>query len=106
MRPYRILYGTRRDALRAENRLEREHPGYGPAFANEFRSAVLAVLSQPQMYPRTADGPEWLETREFFIQRFNYRVIYAFDGEEVVFVAVHHAHRRPGSWRRRLSDLS
>lgn len=103
---YRVLPSARRDVIRAETRLEGEHPGYGDAFDDEVIAAVRAVIAQPRMYPTTADGPRGLETREYFIRRFNYRVIYAFDGEEVVFVAVHHAHRRPGSWRRRLSDLS
>ena len=106
MTGYRILFGTRQDALRAEQRLEREHPGYGPAFADEFRTGVLAVLAQPRLYSPAADGPARLETREYFIRRFNYRLVYALDGETVVFVAVVHAKRRPRSWWRRLAGLN
>lgn len=106
MTPYRITGGARQDALDAEDRLESEHAGYGPAFADEFRRGVLAAASQPLNYPKTFDGPRRIETREYFIRRFNYRLIYAFDGAEVVFLAVQHAARRPGTWRHRLRDLN
>jgi plasmid stabilization system protein ParE len=102
--PYRILYEARQDVLEAEARLEREHPGYGTVFTDEFVAAVRSVLDQPRMYPQTEDGPRNVETREYFIQRFEYRVIYAIDREEVVFLAVYHARSRPGAWRRRLAQ--
>jgi len=102
--PYRILYEARQDVLEAEARLEGEHPGYGVAFTDEFIVAVRSVLDQPRMYSRTEDGPRSVETREYFIQRFEYRVIYAIDTEEIVFFAVYHARSRPGGWRRRLAQ--
>lgn len=104
MTPYRILYDARQDVLEAEARLEREHPGYGSAFVDEFVLAVRSVIDQPRVYSRTEDGPRGVETREYFIQRFEYRVIYAIENEEVIFLAVYHARSRPGSWRRRLSQ--
>jgi hypothetical protein len=103
---YRILYGARQDALAAEARLEREHPGYGDAFADEFVAAVRAVLDRPRLHPPAADAPPGYEVREHLIRRFNYRVIYAILDDEILFVTVVHAHRRPRSWHRRLRDLN
>ncbi|MCE9562438.1 MAG: type II toxin-antitoxin system RelE/ParE family toxin [Planctomycetes bacterium] len=61
--------------------------------------------STPQMYPRTEDGPEEPENREYFIARFEYRVIYAIWRDEAVIVAVIHARHRPNSWQGRLTEL-
>lgn len=106
MTPYRILFGCLQDALEAEARLEGEHAGYGPAFTNEFEHGVQAVLANPQMYSPTADGPRRMETREYYIARFKYRLIYAVTPTEVVFLAVHHASRRPRSWIHRARGLN
>jgi plasmid stabilization system protein ParE len=106
MTPYRILLGAQQDALEAEARLEGEHPGYGPAFTAEFHRGVLAAAANPAMYPTTADGPRRLETREYYIKRFKYRLIYVVRPTEIVFVAVHHASRRPRSWIHRTRGLN
>ena len=106
MTPYRILGGARQDALAAEKRLDREHPGFGPAFTALFEQGILAAATNPAMYPRTTDGPKKLETREYYIKRFKYRLIYVVQPNELVFVAVHHASRRPSSWVRRTRGLN
>ena len=102
---YRITSGTMADALAAEDRLDGEQAGFGPAFAALFRAAVEAVVAAPRQYSPTEDGPDGVEAREFFIRRFEYRLIYGFDADEIVFLALVHARRRSGSWVRRLSDL-
>jgi ParE toxin of type II toxin-antitoxin system, parDE len=106
MMPYQILAGARHDALTAEARLEEEHPGYGPAFTALFEQGVLSAATNPAMYPRTPDGPKRLETREYYIKRFKYRLIYVVQPNELVFVAVHHASRRPSSWVHRTRRLN
>lgn len=106
MTPYRFLDGALHDALTAEARLEDEHPGYGPAFSLLFQKGVLAVVSNPALYPRTMDGPKRLETREYYIKRFKYRLIYVVRPTELVFVAVSHASRRPRSWVHRTRGLN
>ena len=106
MMPFRIIDGALQDALAAESRLEGEHPGYGPAFTTLYEQGVLAVVANPAMYPRTMDGPKKLETREYYIKRFKYRLIYVVRPNELVFVAVHHASRRPSSWVHRTRRLN
>jgi plasmid stabilization system protein ParE len=103
---FRFLFGFRHDADEAEARLEFEHVGYGLAFAEELATGIGAVLAQPRLYSPTTDGPARYETREFFISRLNYRMIYAIVNNELVFVAVIHARRRPRSWVRRLRELN
>lgn len=103
---YRVLPEARNDYTRAEARLEREHPGYGTAFMDLLYDGIQAVIAQPALFSPTADGPRRLETREYYIARFKYRLIYAVTATEVVFLAVHHASRRPRSWIRRARGLN
>ncbi len=79
--------------------------GSGDALDAEFKRAVVSIAANPRMYARTEDGPDEPENREYFIARFEYRVIYAIWKEEAVIVAVIHARRRAGSWRGRLTEL-
>lgn len=103
---YRILRGARRDIDRVEKRLESEHVGFGIAWLALVRDAIRTVRVDPLQFPRSDDAPRGVSTREFFIQRFKYRLIYFIDGEEILIVSVHHASRKPRSWHRRLRDLN
>ncbi|MBA4062943.1 MAG: hypothetical protein C0501_04400 [Isosphaera sp.] len=93
------------DATAAGDRLEARQAGLGARFALEFGRAVAAIEADPRLHPRTEDGPDEPETREFYIARFQYRVIYAIWKDEAVVVAVTHARRRSGSWQSRLAEL-
>ena len=102
----RVEPAARQDARRAAARLESERRGYGNAFAREFGRALAAIEANPRMYGRTEDGPDEPENREYFIARFEYRVIYAIVNEEAVIVSLTHARKPPGSWLNRLTDTS
>ena len=91
-----VVAGTER----AETRF-----GKGDVFNGDYRKVVAAIAANPRMYPRTEDGPDEPENREFFLERFEYRVIYVVRDEEVVVVAVIHARRRTGFWLHRLDEL-
>jgi hypothetical protein len=101
---FTIQAGCRADATAVVRRLESERTGYGVAFRSLFEKAVRAIASDPCFYPRTEDGPEELGVREYFIERFEYRLLYRIDGEHVVFLALVHARNRPDSWVRRIAD--
>jgi plasmid stabilization system protein ParE len=92
------------DVLVAVERAETRF-GKGDVFDADYRKAVAAVAANPRMYPHTEDGPDEPENREFFMQRFEYRVIYVVRESEVVVVAVIHARRRAGFWLARLDEL-
>jgi plasmid stabilization system protein ParE len=99
----RVSDSAELDAQAVERRLESEHPGYGTQFTDLFEQALRAVEASPQMYGRTEDGPDDVETREFYIQRFEYRVIYGFVSDDLAeVIAVVHARQRPGAWVRRI----
>jgi len=101
----RSLPAADEDATVAGDQLDALRAGWGARFAEEFERAVASIGANPQMHPTTADGPDFPETREYFIARFEYRVIYAIWKDEAVIVAVIHARRRPRSWQHRLTEL-
>lgn len=100
----RILPAASDDVVGAVAWIER-HTGQGDEFDAAFGRSVAAIGANPHMYPRPEDGPDEPETREFFIARFEHRVVYALWKGEAVIVAVIHARARPRSWHGRLTDL-
>lgn len=101
----RVSDSAELDSLEIEVRLDTEHPGYGSQFISLFEGALRSIERQPRLHARTEDGPDEIETREVFIARFEYRVIFGFVSEELVeVIAIVHARKRPSSWVGRLSD--
>jgi hypothetical protein len=70
-----------------------------------MRKAIDTIRATPRFCPRTEDGPEEPENREYFIRLFNYRVVFAIWNHEAVIVAVIHAARPPGLWVNRIEEL-
>ena len=102
---HRHLDAALDDAVDVTDWIE-SHLGKGDAFNALYRKAVAGITENPRMYPRTEDGPDEPENREFYIARFEIRVIYAIWQDEVVIVAVLHASRQPGIWTPRLDDIT
>ena len=103
---HQITATTYDELFEIVDRLEYEHVGYGKDFGNLFESAVKSVMAMPEAYPRAFDAPRKRRNiREYFIKRFNYRLLYVVYPNEVVFIGLIHARRRPGSWTIRLKEL-
>lgn len=82
-------------------------PGrYGTAFLDEFAAAVAAVAASPRLYPPCEDARDGYEDREFFIARFQQRMIYTVTADEVVILTVIHASARPAGWHRRIDPAT
>lgn len=90
------------ELIAAAVQLERRAPGLGTALNEAVQDAVRAIGENPGMYSPTEDAPPGYECREFFIERFQYRVVYLVTGDDALVVAVVHAARRPGAWHRNL----
>lgn len=102
----RSLTAADRDVVEATVSFEVRRAGLGDDFYAEFRRAVASIGATPRSFPRTEDGPDEPENREFYIARFKHRVVYAIWHEEAVIVAVLDARRRPGVWQPRLTDIT
>jgi plasmid stabilization system protein ParE len=73
-------------------------PGrYGAEFEEEVRQAIVRIGKNPRVYSLVEDGVPGREVREYFIGRFQQRVIYLMRGDDVVVFAVTHASRREGA---------
>lgn len=77
-------------------------PDLGIALVAEVRGRLDFALRFPEggtRVPRTKD----FHVRSLLLDRFEYVIVYALLDDELLIVAVHHQHRRPGYWKRRLA---
>jgi plasmid stabilization system protein ParE len=68
-------------------------------FWEELRRARQSVTMHPQSWTPYLHG-----TRCFKLKRFPYALVYVERAEQLLGLAVAHLKRRPGYWRKRLSD--
>ena len=101
----RFLIAAKEDVAATAFKLEHMRSGWGDAFDLEIVRAVATIESNPRLQPQTEDGPDEPENREYYISRFEIRVIYAIWKDEAVILAVAHAKQKPGRWLGRLTEL-
>jgi plasmid stabilization system protein ParE len=94
-----------RDDVAAAIRVYNAHPERnGAALLAEVEAAFTSIAATPRLYSPVEDGVPGREFREYFIERFQQRVIYLMTGDDVLVVAVVHATRREGAWHRNLPN--
>jgi hypothetical protein len=69
------------------------------AFWNALRKARMDVTARPRTWSSYLHG-----TRCLKLDRFPFGLVYVERSDRIVGVAVAHLHRRPGYWRKRLSQ--
>ncbi len=90
------------DVIEAEEWLMDRSTRWATDFDNYVKAGLNAIILEPRFFPRTEDGPRRIETREYYINRFEYRLIYALEPDELIVLALVHARSKPGSWTKRL----
>lgn len=65
-------------------------------FEDEFRRAILAIAEAPERWPAYLS-----RCRRYVLRQFPFSIVYRVRNEEVLVLAVAHAHRRPGYWKDR-----
>jgi hypothetical protein len=79
---------------------ESRRDGLGDAFASEVDRAVARIEKSPNRWPVA-----FVKFRRVRLRRFPYILYYyVVDPTRALVLAVAHARRRPGYWRRRLSN--
>jgi toxin ParE1/3/4 len=79
---------------------ERRREGLGDAFADEVDRAIARIEKSPTRWPVI-----FVKFRRVRLRRFPYILYYhVVDSTRALVLAVAHARRRPGYWRRRLSN--
>ena len=86
----------------ATSYLDRARKGTGKRFTTRFQRALEEIAADPHRYPRSEDGILDLEVREYYIERFHYRVVYMMLDDIPTVVAVAHTARLPGFWHDRI----
>ena len=76
---------------------DRQRPGLGDEFLDEFESVARSVSAFPEMYRFAQE-----EARQAALRRFPYYIIYVYEPDLVSIIAVIHKHRDPDVWRARL----
>jgi plasmid stabilization system protein ParE len=96
-KPYEFHPAARREFLAADDWYAARSPEASAAFLAAISDALQNVTSSPQRWPGYLYG-----TRRFVLQRFPFSVIYLDDPDQVRVIAVAHAKRKPGYWKRRI----
>ncbi len=80
-------------------------PGcYGSCFLDEFEAALERIERGPRSCPPAEDGRDGHEDREYFIARFEQRVIFTVAGDDAYVLTVVHASRDERAWHRNLPE--
>jgi toxin ParE2 len=72
-------------------------PESADAFLTEVATSLRLIVYQPRLYPSLTKN-----TRRRVLEGFPYSVIYREKDDIILVLAVAHAKRRPGYWRKRI----
>lgn len=79
-------------------------PDLGAALVAEVQARIDHALRFPEASTRVPRTPGF-HVRRLLFERFEYALVFVLLEDELVIVAVHHQHRRPGYWRPRLASV-
>src|SRR5579864_8000524 len=68
-------------------------------FEAELQRAMSAIAKSPERWPHYLSG-----CRRYILHQFPFSLVYRARDGEVLVLALAHAHRRPGYWKKRLSQ--
>lgn len=91
---YHLLFNC--DVIEAANWYDRRSNGLGDAFCDAVRSAVDAILLDPNRHPEIEDGVRYRR-----VQRFPYLVLFELTDFEIALLTVVHTSQSPDRWRGR-----
>lgn len=75
---------------------EAKATGLGASFLAEVKNSVALIQAYPEAPARL--GPL---LRKFVVKRFPYTIIYHYEAQRILVLAVAHKRRRPGYWKQR-----
>jgi plasmid stabilization system protein ParE len=85
------------EAREARRWYRRRSPLLAARFIRALDDAIQQILSSPALWP-----PYLLGTRVYRLRRFPYLVVYREAGSILQVIAIAHARKKPGYWRRRI----
>ena len=97
MTPTRFLDLAESELDEAIAYFNRQVAGLGDRFQREVEATVALITEYPEI-----GSPITKRVRKFRVRKFKHKVIYVFDGAEIIIIAVAHHKKRPRYWRRRI----
>jgi hypothetical protein len=77
---------------------DEQRAGLGVEFADEIEQAMERIRHYPSAWSSLGS-----RVRRCHVNRFPYSVIYEARSEVLIIVAIQHHHKKPESWRARMS---
>lgn len=74
-----------------------QREGLGFEFANEVKQTIDRIKGFMNSWPKISEN-----TRRARTNRFPYGIIYSYNNEKIMIIAVMHLHRKPDYWKSRL----
>lgn len=97
-----ILPAAWDEGLSAYDWYESQRIGLGDQFLSEIQRVLTSIEERPFSFPRWEAYHGKEEIRWSSLKRFRYVMIFIVEGEEIVVLAISHAHRHPLYWLSRL----
>ncbi|MBT9148810.1 MAG: type II toxin-antitoxin system RelE/ParE family toxin [Dehalococcoidia bacterium] len=97
MKSARFLLPAEQEMLDAARYYESQTEHLGEDFLMKVNSAVGDIVKYPERWPVIR-----FDVRRRLVHRFPYGILYRFDPNEVVILAVAHLHRHPNYWISRI----
>jgi toxin ParE1/3/4 len=90
---------AREETNRSAEYIEQKRSGSGEELLDDIEQAFKNVSNEPMRWRVRRYG-----YRRYIVQRFGYLVWYRERNGYVFVIAVHHGSRKPGYWKKRISD--
>ena len=94
--PIRFLPEAKAEFDAAANWYEQHRSRLGVEFIGRIRETLLRIADHPEM-----KAVVYKDLRQSAVQQFPYLVVYRYDGNEILVVAVFHAARDQTVWQSR-----
>ncbi len=86
------------ELLEAVKWYEEKVKGLGSNFLLNVEATIESILRIPEAY-----APTYKNTRRALVRKFPFGIHYIIKKENIVVLAIFHARRDPGEWKKRIS---
>jgi hypothetical protein len=93
---------AREEADESAHWYDARRAGLGDEFLSVLGTAFNAIEADPRRFEKLATRRAQRDVRRCNLERFPFTVVFECRDDEVVVLAIAHAKRRPGYWRRRM----
>ena len=100
---FRVLTAAELEVIEAAVWYDEQRPNLGDEFLQELAGAFERIRTDPLLFGRLEQFAGRDEVRRCLVSRFPYVVIYRYQPEETLVIAVSHVRRKPYYWLERMT---